>query len=74
MTRGAIQRNLGQAQLHLSESSLLDSAAIGHLVPLEILEYLMEGVHQPILFDLCPGISFQPHMTTVDTHSNLREA
>ncbi len=71
MTRGAIQRNLGQAQLH---PSLLDSAAIGHLVPLEILEYLMEGVHQPILFDLCPGISFQPHMTTVDTHSNLREA
>ena len=40
----------------------------------KILEYLMEGLHQPILFYLFPGIVFQPHITTDDTLRNLRQA
>ena len=43
-------------------------------VPQKILEYLMEGLHQPILIYLCPAISFQLHMSTGDTHRNLRQA
>ena len=59
MTTGATHRNLGQA-------------IIG--VPQKLLEYVMEGLYQPILFYLCPGIVFQPHMTTGATHRNLRQA
>ena len=43
-------------------------------VPQKILEYLIEGLYQHILFYLGPGIVFQPHMTTGDTHRNLRQA
>jgi hypothetical protein len=42
--------------------------------PQKILEYLMEDQHQPILLYLCPGIVFQPHMTTGQTHRDLRQA
>ncbi len=43
-------------------------------VPQKILEYPMEGLHQPILFYLLPGILFRPHMTTKDTNRNPRQA
>ena len=40
----------------------------------EILKYLMEGLDQQSLLYLCPGIVFQPNMTTGPTHRNLRQA
>ena len=41
-------------------------------VPQKILKHLKESQHQHSLFDLCPGIEFHPHMTTGNTHRNLR--
>ena len=43
-------------------------------VPQKILKHLKESQHQHSLFDLCPGIEFHPHMTTGNTHRNLRNA
>ena len=43
-------------------------------VPQKILKHLKESQHQHSLFDLCPGIEFHPHMTTGNTHRNLRHA
>ena len=43
-------------------------------VPQKILKHLKESQHQHSLFDLCPDIVFHPHMTTGDTHRNLRQA
>ena len=42
-------------------------------IPQKILEYLMEDLHQLILY-LCPGILFQPHITTKDTNRNPKQA
>ena len=43
-------------------------------VPSKILKHLKESQHQHKLFALCPGIVFQPHMTTGATHRNVRQA
>ena len=43
-------------------------------VPQKILEYLMDCLHQPILFYMCPGMVFQPQMSAGDTYRDLRQA
>ena len=40
----------------------------------KIVKHLIEGPYQTILFYLCPGIVFQPHMTTGYTQRDLRQA